>query len=142
MKGYPKWFTARVVHFIVAMLFISGCLLIPTTMNAHMNWDVDWRLTSDARIWVTFVHVLFGLVMFALLGALWSIHMRYWWKKKKGRLSGGVLVGTFLVLGVTGLGILYAGAEALVSATALAHTAVGLLFVAPYLYHTVIRLYL
>lgn len=139
MKGYPKWFTPKMIHFIVAGLFVSGVFLVPTMLNARLHWDVEWRLTSDARIFMTFLHVLFGLFTFALLGALWAIHMRYWWRRYKGRASGTALVITFLILGVSGVGILYAGAESLVTGTAAVHTLVGLLFAAPYIWHTVLR---
>lgn len=139
MKGYPKWFKAHIVHIIVGALFITGCFLIPTTLNARLAYNIEWRLNSDARIAMTFVHVLFGLITFILIGALWSIHMRYWWRREKARVSGATLVGIFILLGLTGLGILYSGAESLVTGTALAHTVVGLALIAPYIWHTIIR---
>jgi hypothetical protein len=139
MKGYPTWFKASVVHWIVSFLFITGCFLVPTTLNSHTHWEMELRLTNDARIWMTLLHVLAGFVTCALIGALWTVHMRYWWRKRKGRLSGGTLLSIFAFLGLTGVGILYAGRESLVSLNALAHTVVGLALVVPYIWHTVIR---
>lgn len=107
MKGYPKWFTANLVHADVFLLFVTGAVLIPTTLNARLEWDMVWRVGADMRLWVTALHVLFGLITFVVIGALSSIHMRYWWRKNIGRKSGVLLISFFAVLALSSIVILY-----------------------------------
>lgn len=139
MKGYPTWFTAKLIHSIVLSLFVSGVLLIPTTLVSHLEWQGIWHLSSDYRIVTTAIHVLFGFLVVFLLGTLWSIHMRYWWRKRQGRITGSFLLGTFAFLILSGVGILYFAEEMLVYLSAISHALVGLLFILPYLLHVVFK---
>lgn len=140
MKGYPAWFKAAFIHGLVLMLFFSGVFLIPTTLVSRLQWDIVWRLSSEARIPVTAIHVLFGFLIAALIGALWSIHMRYWWRKNQGRFSGATLLSAFVILVLTGVVILYVAQEDILSATSLIHSILGLVLSALYIWHSYLRL--
>lgn len=135
MKGYPTWFTAKLIHVIILGLFISGLLLVPTTLVSQLSWQNLWHLSPSSRISATLIHVLFGFLVVFLLGTLWSIHMRYWWRRRQGRVTGVLLLTTFAFLILSGVGILYFGIEALVSFAAVSHALVGVLFVLPYFGH-------
>lgn len=138
MKGYPVWFTALKIHVVVGLLFVSGVLLVPSTLNAYLGWELTWRLSSDARLLVTAAHVAVSFMILFLMGALWSIHVRYWWRKRQRRVSGAALLGTLGILILSSLPVLYASSESLVGASALAHAGVGLALVIPYAFHAII----
>lgn len=139
MKGYPKWFSPRFIHVCTVALVVSGAFLAPTTLFTRFELDIAWKLNSDAHPWVIAIHTLFGLISIAILGALWSIHMRYWWRKHKARLSGGFLLAFFLSLVLSGFGLLYAGDETAVLGLSSCHLGLGFLFAGPYVFHTVFQ---
>lgn len=95
MKGYPKWFSRRFITLLMSILFLSGLFLIPTTLENQLEIQVPWRLEPSSRILVAGTHALFAFIAIALLGALWSIHMRTEWKRGTNRVSGLSLVLTF-----------------------------------------------
>lgn len=113
MNGYPKWFTKNWIHTIFTLSFVSGALLLPTFLVLKLEWDLPWRLSVDQRDWIVVLHVVMGFVVFTLLGALSSIHMRMGFRKKSKRFSGVALILFILGLAATGLGVLYTGDEQL-----------------------------
>jgi hypothetical protein len=139
MKGYPLWFTARKIHLVMLALALSGVLLVPTTLNSYLEMDVSWRLSSNARILVTAMHVALSFLGLLLIGALWSIHIRSGWRKRQARVSGVVMLTGLALLTLTSLPVLYASHETLVSISALAHAGVGSVLVIPYLLHVIVR---
>lgn len=139
MKGYPKWFSNRLIHACIFVLLASGIFLAPTTLFTRFDLDVAWKLDSVTHPWIIAIHTLFGLISIAFIGALWSIHMRYWWRKHKARLSGGFLLGSFLILVFSGFGLLYAGNQTAILGLSYCHLGLGLLFAGPYIFHTVLQ---
>jgi heme A synthase len=138
VKGYPPWFTSTKVHGLILALVASGVLLVPSTLNAYLGFDFPWRLSSPSRIWVTAIHVAFSFLVLLVVGALWSIHMRYWWRKRQGRISGTILLSVLGVLTFGSLPVLYAAEEEVVSIAALLHAGLGLALVIPYALHAII----
>lgn len=135
MKGYPKWFNSNFVTLSFAALFLSGVLLIPTTLEMRLDWQVVWRLSADSRLLTAALHAILAFFVFGLLGALWSIHMRHEWKRDHNRLSAIVLLATLSVLFVTGIAIYYVGHETLSLNSAIAHSVVGLILPIFYYWH-------
>jgi heme A synthase len=101
----------------------------------RLEWDEVWRFSSDARVWITASHVLAAFVWTAVTGALWSIHMRYWWRKNENRVLGGVLVSLSVILTLSAIFILYSGSEELSTNMSVVHTGLGLLVFVPYFLH-------
>lgn len=136
MKGYPKWFSVSFVTSVVLILFLTGLLLLPTTLELRGNLDsVPWRLESSNRTIVVAGHALFGFLMVAVLGALWTTHMRVGWRSKLKRPSGSLLVSFNLILVLTGIGIYYLGDDFLSSVASLSHAGIGLLLMPFYFFH-------
>ncbi|MGE5086215.1 MAG: hypothetical protein ACM3MG_07935 [Bacillota bacterium] len=135
MKGYPKWFSANLITTILAILFLTGLLLTPTTLVVRLEKEVPWRLTADSRVVVAGIHALLALISLAIVGALSSIHMRKEWNRKRNRLSGMSLVGIFIFLSLSGLGIYYFGNETFSVFSSVRHLIVGLLISAVYVWH-------
>lgn len=133
MKSYPKGFFAT-INIIVAALFVSGCLLATITLDLRLEWDMPWRL-SGQRIPVAALHGLLAFVMLGILGAVWSMHMRFNWRHRKHRVSGSGLVILWLLLMLTGVGIYYLGNERASLIASLAHLGTGLLVVFWYGWH-------
>lgn len=135
MKGYPKWFSANLITTILVVLFLTGLLLTPTTLVVRLEKEVPWRLSADSRVVVAGIHLLLALVALAIVGALSSIHMRKEWNRKRNRASGITLVGIFVFLSLTGVGIYYFGNETLSLLSSVSHLVVGLLIAAIYVWH-------
>ena len=117
------------------MLFISGCLLAPTTLDFRLQYDMPWRLSGDARIMTVSLHVFVSFLIVMALGAIWHLHMRIGLRKGKNVYSGLFLVGSLLVLTLTGVGVLYFGNERMSVFSSLSHLAAGLLLMALFIYH-------
>jgi hypothetical protein len=125
MKGYPSWFYWMLM-LIVALLFVSGCLLLPTTLELKLEWGVPWRLTADQHIGVAALHTAFSFLVLAVIGALWSIHMRAGWKRRRNHQTGLSLLILMLLLGITAIGIYYLGDDRASMFSSVLHMAIGL----------------
>jgi uncharacterized membrane protein len=134
MKGYPKWFFS-LINGAVAVLFLSGCLLAPTTLEMRLEWDVPWRLDGAQQVVTASLHALLAFIMLGIVGAMWSVHMRFNWRHRKQRGSGLGLVILWLLLMLTGVGIYYLGDTQAALATAVLHLAVGVLVIFWYAWH-------
>lgn len=108
IKGYPGWFYSFVM-WVTATLFVSGCLLAPTTINLKLEWNVPWRLSSDQHIGMAAAHTTLSFLTMGIIGALWSIHMRAGWKRRKNLQTGLSLLIIMVLLGFTAIGIYYLG---------------------------------
>ncbi|AKJ29634.1 hypothetical protein [Caldimonas brevitalea] len=125
MKGYPRWFTPCLLWALAALL-LTGLLLVPTMLEMRLDWDPGWRLGGAARLATASLHaaLAFGCTLF--LGALWSVHMRAGWGRRRHRTTGLTLALLALALIVTALGVYYLADETLASGIALLHTVLGL----------------
>lgn len=137
IKGYPAWFYS-VVMWVVAILFLSGCLLAPTTINLKLEWDVPWRLSSEQHIGMAAAHAALSFLMMGILGALWGIHMRAGWKKHKNHHTGIGLLISMLLLGITAIGIYYLGDEQASVYSSVTHMLIGIIVPVFLLAHIVI----
>lgn len=135
MKGYPAWFTRELIAGIFLALFVSGLVLAMNTFEMRLQWDVPWRPSGDLRIATAALHAFFSLVTLGILGALWSLHMRLEWRRKKQRASGAGLTALFVFLALSGLGIYYLSSEALALWTSLAHLAAGVFIFLVFFWH-------
>ncbi len=135
MKGYPRWFSARLITSVCTIAFLSGALLLPTTFEMRLEWEVPWRLANDHRTWVVAFHVLCGYVLVSVLGALWSIHMRVGWRRKQKQTSGALLVFISAFLAVTGIGIYYLANEKAQAFDSLLHAVAGVILLPLYVRH-------
>jgi hypothetical protein len=136
MKGYPAWFVPLLVGGLGLML-VTGCLLAPTTLLLHADIALAWRLPGAGRVLAAALHTAGGFVLLLLLGALWSVHMRSGWHRRRQRRSGALLVLVLAALALTALGVLYLGEETLASAAALLHLGLGLALSGPFTWHWV-----
>ena len=119
----------------MGVLFVTGLLLAPTTLNLKLDVETPWRLEADRRIQVAALHAFFAFGSLVVLGALSSIHMRQEWRRGNNRASGLILVAIFGFLTLTGLGIYYFGDEGLSAFSSLSHLAVGVFIALIYLWH-------
>lgn len=134
MKGYPRYFFALLLGTFVGLSF-SGALLTPMTLEIYLGWEMPWRANGATRLWTTALHALFGFVMIGFLGALWALHIRQGWKRKKNRRSGGTVTTILILLLLTGVGIYYLGNETGSSIVALMHLVLGWFLPALFFFH-------
>lgn len=139
MIGYPKWFTKNIINSIFVTSAVTGTLLFPTILVLKLDWNFPWRLPNEYRDGIVILHVLFGFIVFTLLGALASVHMRLGFRKKKKIISGVSLIGLISLLGISGLGILYFGDEQFSTYSSLTHLILGFLLIMFYLGHLFTR---
>ncbi len=125
MNGYSKGFRYLVMG-VLATLFLTGCLLVPTMLDLKLYWDMPWRLPGSGRIGVAALHVGAAFIMATFFGALWMAHMRSNWRRRRNRAGGALLAALLVTLTLTGLGIYYFGNEDLSLWSSLSHTIVGL----------------
>lgn len=135
MKGYPKWFSKNFIFLTSVLLFVSGCLLIPSLLEMRLQWDEIWPTGTEYRTLIVASHTAIGIAMMVIFGALWSIHMRVGWKAKEKRTSGTLNAALFVLLGLTSIGVLYAGDEVLSLGSSIVHTVLGLTLAPVFLIH-------
>ena len=138
MKGYPQWFSKKLIHSIFFITFVSGILLLPIVFEMKLDWNVPWRLTGGYRIGTTAIHLLAGFFVCAVLGALTTFHMRSGWIRKEKRLSGALLTSLCILLILSCIGILYSGHEGVSFVSSLTHSIIGIVISAIYIVHTLI----
>jgi hypothetical protein len=136
MKGYPSWFISALLGTLL-LVFVSGCLLAPTTLVMRLDTELAWRLPGAGRVAVAAMHAGVGFLAIAWLGSLWTVHMRINWRRHRQRVSGALLGVMLLVLAVSAVGVYYLGDDTLGTAAALLHLACGLLIAAPFGWHWV-----
>ena len=125
IKGYPGWFYTFVMWSVAALL-ITGCLLAPTTINLKLEWEVPWRLSSEQHIGMAAAHATLSFLIIWIMGALWSVHMRAGWKRRKNHHTGLGLLIFVLLLGITAIGIYYLGDEQASMYSSVAHMLLGM----------------
>ncbi len=81
------------------------------------------------------VHGAFAMLGLWVFGLLWGVHILRAWPTHKARWSGGLLVGLFGLLIVSGYLLYYAGGDALRAAVSLTHWIIGLAALPFFLWH-------
>lgn len=125
MNAYPPGFKA-VLHTVLSALFLSGLLLMPSALAMRLEWDVPWSLDSGSRVLAAAGHAASYFATLLLLGALWTIHMRAGWLRAENTLSGSLMLASFSLLMLSGLGLYYAGDEAFGRIALYGHLLAGL----------------
>lgn len=138
MKGYPQWFSKNLIHSVLFITFVSGLILLPTTLEMKLAWTVPWRATEGYRISTTAIHLLAGFFVCSILGALSTLHMRSGWIRKEKRWSGAMLTSLCILLILSSIGILYSGNESVSFVSSLTHSTIGIIISVIYLIHTLI----
>ena len=134
MKGYPSWFVSALLGGLL-LVFVSGCLLAPTTLVMRLDAELAWRLPGAGRVLVAALHAGAGLAVIMLLGSLWTVHMRANWRRGRQRTSGAALGAMLLLLAASAVGVYYLGDDALGTAAALLHLGVGVALAVPFGWH-------
>lgn len=136
MNGYPRWFLPLLLALLAAVL-ASGLGLTPTTLVLRAEWELPWKLAGGDRVWVAALHAAAAFVLATLAGALWSVHMRSGWRRRRQRVSG-LLLGTALGgLMASAVGLYYLGDERWAAVAAYLHLALGALATAVFAWHFV-----
>lgn len=134
MTQYPKSFLPTLLVLLLAAL-LTGLGLTPTTLALHAEWNMPWRLAGSDRVWVAALHsaVAFGLT--AMIGALWSVHMRSGWRRRKQRISGVLLGSALVLLAASAVAVYYIGDDRLAAMAAFLHLGAGLVATAVFAWH-------
>lgn len=128
MKAYPSWFLPVLLTSII-VLIVSGLLLIPTTLEMRFMQNVSWRLSGSLRLIDVATHTSVSYLIMMIIGALGMIHMRAGWRKQQNHISGILLLSVFVILLLSGLGLLYFGEESWILTASVAHIAAGVMII-------------
>lgn len=134
MKGYPRWF----LPILLMSLFsesMTGLLLIPTTLDMKFQVDVPWRLMGEIQLDTLVIHSISAYLLMLMVGALFTIHMRAGWRKRKHLKSGLSLVCLFSGLILSALGLLYFGDEHFSLLSSSVHIGAGVLVIFFFMLH-------
>ncbi len=134
MTQYPRWFLPGLLVLLAAVL-LSGLGLTPTTLAMRVELELPWRLAGGDRVWVAALHSAAAFALAAGVGALWSLHMRSGWRRKRQRVSGALLCGMLGGLAATAVGVYYIGDDRWAAAVALVHVGIGLVAVGVFVWH-------
>ncbi len=134
MKGYPSWFLRLLVATLAGVL-VSGLLLVPTLLLMRADVTLAWRLPAAGRVGVAALHAGTGVLVLMLTGALWSLHMRAGWHKRRRRASGAFSAGALAALAASALALYYLGDEGLAAAAAYVHLGLGIAFTLVFGWH-------
>ena len=137
MKGYPRWFETVLVVSSV-LVYASGCLLAPNTLEVRAAWSTGLRMLSGSRVLLAALHTSLAFLMMILIGSLWSVHMRAGWRRHRQRWSGLLLALTYLLLMATAVGIYYLSDETWANVAGMGHMLVGVALLAPFAWHAVV----
>ena len=137
MKGYPSWFVSALLGTLL-LVFVSGCLLAPTTLVMRLDAEMAWRLPGAGRVLVAAAHAGAGFLGVMLLGSLWTVHMRGNWRRGRQRISGSLVGAGLVALAATAVAVYYLGDDTLAAAAAMLHLGLGLALAAPFGWHWVL----
>ncbi len=138
MNGYPRGLGPVLWSTLSAVAF-SGLGLLPTTARVRWEWVWPWGLSGEARVGVVALHVAGALLMVGLIGALWAVHMRSGWRRRRNQVSGALLLALWAAMVFSAPVILYAGSEAWSNAGANVHVATGLVLPVVLAVHAMFR---
>lgn len=136
MTQYPRWFLPALLT-VLSLVLLSGLGLTPTTLALRAEWQVPWRLAGGDRVWVAALHSAAAFGLTALVGALWSVHMRSGWRRRRQRVSGVALASLLVGLVATAVAVYYVGDDRLAAIAAFAHVGAGLLATGVFAWHWV-----
>lgn len=106
MLGYPKKFQP-LFWCAIALLSISGLLLIPGALELRMDWDIPLHLPEGSRVYVAMLHALGAFTVLMAVGALVPLHMRMGLRRHHNVVSGLTVVVLAGLLTLTSLGVYY-----------------------------------
>jgi hypothetical protein len=122
------------LYGVAAGLWSSGGLWLV----AHYLWMKQGDFgpeTSPAEPWALDVHGAFAMASLWFAGLLWGVHVLTGWESRRGRWSGGWLLGLLGILAVTGYLLYYVGDDDWRGRASLIHWVVGLALLPMFLWH-------
>lgn len=125
MKAYPPGFL-KVFWWVLAILFVSGLLLLPGMLELRLGWALPSALKWDARVWWAALHGLAAFAALLAIGALLPLHVRSGLRRGKNLKSG---IGVLAVVGglaLTGWLIYYVSDERFGAWASVVHCIVGM----------------
>lgn len=134
MSNYPHWFKPSLFVTLVGVV-ATGLLLAPTTLAIRGELDEIWRLSAGTRQATAALHAAGAFALLLFTGALWSLHMRSGWRRRRQRASGMGVGLLLLGLSITALGVYYLGDDRLGTLAALLHLGLGITFPVPLAWH-------
>ncbi|MCL2918869.1 hypothetical protein [Shewanella litorisediminis] len=136
LNGYPDCFFYLLI-VSMTLCAATGFAMYPWVLEFKLEWELPMMLNGRWRLPLVSTHALSAAVLLILLGALWQVHIRAGWRKKKNHVSGLLMSLSMMLLMLTGVGLYYLSAESAQFAASLAHSGMGLSLVCVFTWHWV-----
>ncbi|OYY56346.1 MAG: hypothetical protein B7Y53_02015 [Halothiobacillus sp. 28-55-5] len=137
-QGYPSWFAPTLMGVFAWVLF-TGLAMWPLLLTFQWELELPWTPSGIARTLITAAHVLGGLLLLILIGAVWLVHARAGWLRQERRISGtGMLMLTGMLLLSAPL-ILYVSFEPALPWITTSHAVAGLMLPVLLIVHLISR---
>ena len=116
-------------------LFVTGAIWLVADQLKDAESGELWQAIAANTL---MLHGTTAMIALVLLGALIPLHVQRSWRVGKNRVTGIIMVASNALLVATAAALYYAGSDALRSAVADVHIAVGLAFPALIVAHIVL----
>jgi hypothetical protein len=113
------------IYASIALLTVSGLAWLLLDRFGKVEGDFGLE-PHPALPWLLMVHGVVAYAFLVIAAALFPLHVRFGWIKKRNRWSGATLLAVSLFLAATGLVLYYAAAEGLRGSASVAHWVVGI----------------
>lgn len=139
MTGIKLPTTRRLgLYAVAALLWASGAIWLVAHYYLVAPGDFG-PVTSPAEPWALTIHGGAAMAALWFAGLLWGVHVVSGWRGRRGRWSGGLLVGLLGLLAVTGYLLYYVSNDDLRGWTSIVHWVVGLAALPAFLWHRFAR---
>lgn len=137
MRAYPPVFIT-VFWWVLGLLLVSGLLLLPGMLDLRLEWEVPASLMLGSRVWWAALHGLLAFAAVGVVGALFPLHIRSGWRRRKHVRSGLTLLALIIALPLTGWGIYYIADERWSVWSSVAHVILALATTLLFVIHMVL----
>jgi hypothetical protein len=111
------------IYVVLTLLFASGALwLVADALKDGPNGEAWQEAAADLLM----LHGGAAMLTLLLVGALFPVHMRRAWLRRRNRVSGSTMAAVNVGLIVTAFGLYYLGSEELRPWISDAHIAIGI----------------
>ncbi len=126
------------VYAVAVGLWLSGAVWLIAHYWLVKQGEYGPQI-SPIEPWTLDTHGGFAMLAIWALGLLWGIHVLAGWGARRGRWSGGILLGAMAVLMLSGYLLYYMADEDLRGWTSLIHWALGLATLPLFVWHRFTR---
>ena len=113
------------IYASIALLTVSGLAWLLLDRFGKIEGEFGPE-QHPALPWLLMIHGIVAYAFLVIAAALFPLHVRFGWIKKRNRWSGAALLAVSFILAASGLALYYASAEGLRASASVVHWVVGI----------------